>query len=967
MGKCAKSVVACVVLTLMVTLMTIQKTSLIMSLRVVLHHSVEIEAGYAVLSVILLAPYLFSVLLTMWNVPFLRKAEGSPWPPLQSIFLSLFSSVVEAACLVTFTTRVMVLLPVYVALPAAHSTLAVSSVIVSVQRKWKPSPTTGHGKPDSPPEKVDDSSFCWHGARIMASVMCLLVPPAVACFLYVMDLADGVSSLCFGISYLALALCQPLFGVVLPSLFSMVASIVLCVSLAPVMYGIDETKDLGSFSPLLICASVLAWAWAWPYILNSHNFLRRPSFLLTPYKAMFLDFGWNPIFHDSRLLLGYNCKQSVEVLTYGPQKKNRIYICTTMYREADYEMERLLLSLVELSTDPVLQDVHFESNIFMDNGCTGETLNEFALQFIALLVSKAGVELNQARCYRTPYGIQIFCKLSTGLPLFVHLKDAQKVKPKKRWSQCMYINYVMRHRKTLWHNDHNNKRFFKDLEDKLKSQGKDDLGDMQLDQTGQFMLRRVANIGYPTLAEFKVVTDSDQGFVSVDESSPSNSDSGSQGRVYSSSKESSDLDSLSEEKPRSNGRAGYENKGFQDDEDIIHSSSMDMKDKMVARRLARLTDIAGRIWLVRRNFGDRKLYTLKIPVFDVARLIMRNNSALTVLYKVLLLNFLLGASDVINFPKADTTPSSDDDIFNSSTLVDDDHTFILATDADMDFKGEAVRELLDLCNADKRVGAACGRTHPIGKKCSSIVWHQVFEYAKDFWMIKNAQNIIGSVSCCPGCFSLYRGSAIRDVMTKYASPTRAPYSVYVKDTGEDRWMATLMMINGWRMRYSPFADNTTYCPDSFGEYYKQRKRWILSDMANAVLVVQNLFRLIRNNDCFSMMYVVYLVNMFLNNIITPGTAIVMITAATTTTTTTRLHPCPSPEAQSGNFHFQQHYVILLLALSLVYAALMHPRESYQIVYGVAYLFIFPAMHVLLPIYSIANIVDQSWGTRDSVR
>ena len=34
-------------------------------------------------------------------------------------------------------------------------------------------------------------------------------------------------------------------------------------------------------------------------------------------------------------------------------------------------------------------------------------------------------------------------------------------------------------------------------------------------------------------------------------------------------------------------------------------------------------------------------------------------------------------------------------------------------------------------------------------------------------------------------------------------------------TGEDRWMATLMMIKGWRMRYSPFADNTTYCPDTF--------------------------------------------------------------------------------------------------------------------------------------------------------
>ena len=65
-----------------------------------------------------------------------------------------------------------------------------------------------------------------------------------------------------------------------------------------------------------------------------------------------------------------------------------------------------------------------------------------------------------------------------------------------------------------------------------------------------------------------------------------------------------------------------------------------------------------------------------------------------------------------------------------SDLVDDDHTFILATDADMAFHGEAVKELLELCGSDLRVGAACGRTHPVGKRSGPIVWHQVFEYAK---------------------------------------------------------------------------------------------------------------------------------------------------------------------------------------------------------------------------------------------
>lgn len=96
--------------------------------------------------------------------------------------------------------------------------------------------------------------------------------------------------------------------------------------------------------------------------------------------------------------------------------------------------------------------------------------------------------------------------------------------------------------------------------------------------------------------------------------------------------------------------------------------------------------------------------------------------------------------------------------------------------------------------------------------------------------------------------------------------------------GEDRWMATLMMVQGWYMRYSSFARNNTFCPDTFGEFLKQRRRWVLSDIANATLVIQNLWSLMRRNACFSLCYVLYMLNMFLNNIITPGTAIVMITA-----------------------------------------------------------------------------------------
>ncbi len=61
----------------------------------------------------------------------------------------------------------------------------------------------------------------------------------------------------------------------------------------------------------------------------------------------------------------------------------------------------------------------------------------------------------------------------------------------------------------------------------------------------------------------------------------------------------------------------------------------------------------------------------------------------------------------------------------------DDHTYILATDADMDFGPDAVQGLVDVCEADYRLGGACGRTYPIGRKREGpILWFQQFEYAR---------------------------------------------------------------------------------------------------------------------------------------------------------------------------------------------------------------------------------------------
>jgi len=53
--------------------------------------------------------------------------------------------------------------------------------------------------------------------------------------------------------------------------------------------------------------------------------------------------------------------------------------------------------------------------------------------------------------------------------------------------------------------------------------------------------------------------------------------------------------------------------------------------------------------------------------------------------------------------------------------------------------------------------------------------------------------VLGSVLCAPGCFSVYRVKAVRDIVSTYASTVEKAFDFLIKDMGEDRWFCTLMV------------------------------------------------------------------------------------------------------------------------------------------------------------------------------
>ncbi|KAL3268213.1 hypothetical protein HHI36_007337 [Cryptolaemus montrouzieri] len=337
-----------------------------------------------------------------------------------------------------------------------------------------------------------------------------------------------------------------------------------------------------------------------------------------------------------------------------------------------------------------------------------------------------------------------------------------------------------------------------------------------------------------------------------------------------------------------------------------------------------------------------------------------------------------------------------------------ENTFILALDGDIDFKPEAVHLLMEYMKKNKKLGAACGRIHPVGS--GAIAWYQVFEYAVGHWLQKATEHVIGCVLCSPGCFSLFRSEVLMQdrVMCKYTTEaTEARHRVQY-DQGEDRWLCTLILQAGYRVEYAAASDSYTHCPEGFNEFYNQRRRWIPSTMANIIDVLGDYKHIIEVNDDISMFYIFYQAILLVGTIIEPGTIFLMLVGATTAVfnldqwssfmvnllpISTFILICAlckdtvqllAAGIISGMYGLIMTAVLVgvimqihddgllaptsifffLLIMEFVVAAILHPKEYYCLKYGIIYYITVPSMYMLLMIYSVFNMNNVSWGTRD---
>nr|AHX26708.1 chitin synthase [Platynereis dumerilii] len=338
-----------------------------------------------------------------------------------------------------------------------------------------------------------------------------------------------------------------------------------------------------------------------------------------------------------------------------------------------------------------------------------------------------------------------------------------------------------------------------------------------------------------------------------------------------------------------------------------------------------------------------------------------------------------------------------------------ENTFVLALDGDVDFRPEAVLLLVDRLKRNPKTGAACGRIHPIGS--GPMVWYQIFEYAIGHWMQKASEHVFGCVLCSPGCFSLFRGSTLMDtnVMARYTTKSTEASHFVQYDQGEDRWLCTLIIQQGYRVDYCAGADALTFAPEGFREFFNQRRRWVTSTLANQMDLMSSYKTTVYMNDNISTPFMMYQFLLTVSTVLGPSTIILAIASAFKEILVIHVfwsyflailpiaffilicHVRKEKEQlvvagilsavyagimvvvlvgilksfRNESILTPSLLFIAILALCFIIGGLLHPYEFFCLAPGVLYYLCIPAGYLILIIYSFSNVNVVSWGTRET--
>ncbi|XP_078667292.1 uncharacterized protein LOC144909112 [Branchiostoma floridae x Branchiostoma belcheri] len=555
--------------------------------------------------------------------------------------------------------------------------------------------------------------------------------------------------------------------------------------------------------------------------------MRSPTIVMEQEAQLFWLPGYNSVFPAQWMLLSRknrNTKGEDFTIRRKTKQNTHVYICTTMYHESEREMEQLLTSLRALAESQVGERT-FESHIFFDGGCRQRQPSQWALQLFSVMERTLQNEndpqgiLQQCTRYKTPYGLQLQWDLHYG---------SGDTASGMEFTVHLKDNVLVK----------NKKRWSQVM-----------YMSYTLDYAAYF---------HPLGMASGVIADTDIKATSRYGNDPSHG--GHQARLNAVGNGS--------------GTCGW----TAGDSDIHQRLQIYLGEGMVVTGVVTQGKHGSEEWVTGYHLSysqDGKTWEFyKDEHGRNVRLEGNVDSDTPVRH---ILDSKIEAAYISFNPVSwNSRISMRVELLGYCANHLDRDSYILATDADIKFSPQSAKALMEIMSTDPNVGAVCARTHPLGS--GPMVWYQVFDYAVGHWFQKVANSVLGTVLCCPGCFSVYRCKAVRDTLATYASTVSKGEEFLTKDMGEDRWLCTLMVEKGWRLEYTAVSEDSTYCPEEFDEFFNQRRRWIPSTIANQLELIRKWGGGQIKSDYVSKFFIMYQGFLLFSSMIGPSTVILIMAA-----------------------------------------------------------------------------------------
>jgi hyaluronan synthase len=259
-------------------------------------------------------------------------------------------------------------------------------------------------------------------------------------------------------------------------------------------------------------------------------------------------------------------------------------------------------------------------------------------------------------------------------------------------------------------------------------------------------------------------------------------------------------------------------------------------------------------------------------------------------------------------------------------------------DSDSTLEPDALRKLVQGF-ADPKVGAICGHADVANPRESWLARMQAVRYFVAFKVVKAAESVFGTVTCCSGCFSAYRREAILPRLDWWSNQTFLGVS---STFGDDRSL-TNCVLRDWKVRYEANAVSHTLVPATFGVFMRQQLRWKRSWTRESLIVSSFMWR--KNPLASIATYV--------------GILLPLVAPAIAVRTVLWM---PLMEGEGAPVVYLLGVYAMAVAYGLYYAA-RHSRYDTLWIYGVVFCFFYLAFLLWQTYWAIFTSRTASWGTR----